>query len=186
MSHSSIIIGPFSTSPDCQRCALHEEINQLRAERDLLLELHEFPSRLVWGWNEKARKYSYRLDGEWVEGCELRDAISVAAKAAGETGENCQPELRPVVEKEVERLQAIESAARAFCGLHSRKELCFCYDGYCSACRLRDAVEAAEDNPRHASQIRFVATPAALIRAGEAAMAEIKDKEAAEAAREKP
>lgn len=34
--------------------------------------------------------------------------------------------------------------AVSLCGLRSREDLCCCYDGYCSACRLRDAVEKIE------------------------------------------
>ncbi len=40
--------------------------------------------------------------------------------------------------------QVVE-AAKAFCGLNEKGIICNCMDGYCSVCRLHDAVEGLEE-----------------------------------------
>ena len=49
-------------------------------------------------------------------------------------------------DSEIQHLRDVLAAAQSFLamGIHTRRSLCACSDGYCSACRLRDAVEAAE------------------------------------------
>ncbi len=56
------------------------EIEQLQGEVKLLLGIYAKPDRTAWGWRDDKRQYQYRVDGVWVAGETMKDAVGTAVK----------------------------------------------------------------------------------------------------------